>query len=166
MKPGSRNRSTISEAKRALRRILGDFFADRSVAEPYWYRLISARDKHIPYTEKPAHIPALSHVFGMNDKLSDELLLACGLLYYHGEELRFFEARAFWSTSNINLVGMSSDVLLAPTGSSITPTRVSVAKTKGVANRATVLLVLVLMLIAHCSLFIALSLLLAGLSTA
>jgi hypothetical protein len=24
----------------------------------------------------------------MNDKLSDELLLACGLLYYHGEQLR------------------------------------------------------------------------------
>jgi hypothetical protein len=88
MKAGSRNRPMNSEAIRALRSILGEFFADRSVSEPCWYRLISARDKYIPRTEKPAHIPALSHVFGMNDKLSDELLLECGLLYYHGEQLR------------------------------------------------------------------------------
>ncbi len=91
MKAGSRNRPMNSEAIRALRSILGEFFADRSVSEPCWYRLISARDKYIPRTEKPAHIPALSHVFGMNDKLSDELLLACGLLYYHGEQLRVGE---------------------------------------------------------------------------
>jgi hypothetical protein len=40
---------------------------------------------------KPSHIPALSQVFGMNDMLSDELLLACGLLHYHGNQLRFRE---------------------------------------------------------------------------
>jgi hypothetical protein len=78
----------VKEAKIALRSILGEFFADRSVSEPCWYRIFGDRNKYIPNTEEPSHIPALSMVFGMNDKLSDELLLACGLLYYHGEQLR------------------------------------------------------------------------------
>jgi hypothetical protein len=89
MEPGSRLIRKRTEAKIALRRILGDFLADRCGLEPCWYRLISTRDKHIPGTEKPSHIPALSQVFGMNDRLSDDLLVDCGLLYYVGEQLRF-----------------------------------------------------------------------------
>jgi hypothetical protein len=88
MEPGGRNILKKAEARIALRSILGDFFADRSVSEACWYRLISGRDKYIPSTEKPSHIPALSRVFGISDRLSDELLLACGLLYYHGDQLR------------------------------------------------------------------------------
>jgi hypothetical protein len=88
MEPVSRTSCKRTEEKLALRSILGDFLADRGVLEPCWYRLISTRDKHIPNTEKPSHIPALSQVFGMNDRLSDDLLLACGLLYYHGDQLR------------------------------------------------------------------------------
>jgi hypothetical protein len=91
MKPGSRTSRKRFEAKIALWSIFGDFLADRCVMKPRWYHLISTRNKHIPGTEKPSHIPALSQVFGMNDMLSDELLLACGLLHYHGNQLRFRE---------------------------------------------------------------------------
>jgi hypothetical protein len=79
-----------TEAKKiALRSILGEFLANCSgELEPCWYRIFGDRDKYIPNTEKPSHIPALSGVFGVNDELSDELLLACGLIYYHSGKLR------------------------------------------------------------------------------
>ncbi len=63
-----------SEAKIALRSILGEFLSDCSVLEPCWYRIFGARDEYIPNTNEPSHTPALSKIFGMNDKLSDELL--------------------------------------------------------------------------------------------
>jgi hypothetical protein len=89
MEPDIRAALTKIEAKGALRSIFGRvFFADRSVSEPCWYRLTSARDQYIPSTEKPSRVPAQSRVFGISDKLSDELLLACGLLYYHSGKLR------------------------------------------------------------------------------
>jgi hypothetical protein len=66
--------------------VLGEFLANCSVLEPCWYRIFGARNKFIPNTEEPSHIPALSKVFGMNDKLSDELLLKCGLLKRYGAE--------------------------------------------------------------------------------
>jgi hypothetical protein len=64
MEPGSRTSRKRTEAKLALRSILDDFLADRGVLEPYWYRLISTRDKDRPNTEKPSHIPALPRSLG------------------------------------------------------------------------------------------------------
>jgi hypothetical protein len=50
------------EAKIALRSILGEFLANCSVLEPCWYRIFGARNKYIPNTEEPSHIPALSKI--------------------------------------------------------------------------------------------------------
>jgi hypothetical protein len=65
-----------TEAKIALRSILGEFLANCGMLEPCWYRLFGGRNKYIPRTEEPSYIPALSKVLGMNDMLSEELLLA------------------------------------------------------------------------------------------
>jgi hypothetical protein len=91
MEPRSQRKRDKTEAKIALRSILGDFLANRRGMEPCWYRLVSTHDKHIPGTESPSPLPPISQVFGMNDIYSDELLLACGLLYYYGDQLRFRE---------------------------------------------------------------------------
>ena len=88
MEPDRRRSRKRTEAKIALRSILGEFLANCSVLEPCWYRIISTRNKYIPDTEEPSHISAVSKFFGMNDKLSDDLLLACGLLKPHGEGIR------------------------------------------------------------------------------
>jgi hypothetical protein len=77
-----------TEAKIALRSILGEFLANCcGELEPCWYRIFGARNKYIPNTtdEEPSPIPALSKVFGISDMLTDELLLACGLLEPYGE---------------------------------------------------------------------------------
>jgi hypothetical protein len=91
MEPRSLRKRDKTEAKIALRSILGDFLANRRGMEPCWYRLVSTHNKHIPGTESPSPLPPISQVFGMNDIYSDELLLACGLLYYYGDQLRFRE---------------------------------------------------------------------------
>jgi hypothetical protein len=62
------------EAKIALRSILSDFFADCYLLDSCWYRINSAQNKCIPGTELPSHIYALSKVFGMYDRVSDDLL--------------------------------------------------------------------------------------------
>jgi hypothetical protein len=92
MEPRSRRKNDAKKAKIALRSILGDFLANRRGMEPCWYRLVSTHNKHIPDTESPSPLPPISQVFGMNDIYSDELLLACGLLFYYGDQLRFREA--------------------------------------------------------------------------
>jgi hypothetical protein len=91
MEPRSQRKRDKTEAKIALRSILGDFLANRRGMEPCWYRLVSTHNKHIPGTESPSPLPPISQVFGMNAIYSDELLLACGLLYYYGDQLRFRE---------------------------------------------------------------------------
>jgi len=67
---------------------VADFFLECQKLQPSWYRVDSLRNQEILGDNNPAFIPPLSKLFGMRNELTNDLLLACGLLYKHGKQLR------------------------------------------------------------------------------
>lgn len=69
-----------------LRLLLADFLISCDDAPPCWYRVNSCQNNMLPDGETKALLPSMGDVFGLPDKKANAILLASGLLKWHGED--------------------------------------------------------------------------------